>query len=105
MIFNSLLSNIYIHTEMTKTIIFEKKEISLTLQCPRCGRPPWNYTGKNPYVASCPFCKTTVSIQKHRVVQTGLGFPSPGQCVTTTTAGTAEELLTSQLKGGTTPNG
>ena len=83
---------------MAKTIIVEKKGLCVTLQCPRCDRPPWNYTGKNPYVATCPFCKTTVSIQKHRVAQTGLGS-TPGQPVTTTT-----ELLP-RSTGGITPNG
>jgi len=82
---------------MSKTIMFEKKEICITLQCPRCDIPPWNYTGKNPYVATCPFYKTTVSIQKHRVAQTGLGS-TPGQSVTTT-----EGLPRST--GGVTPNG
>jgi hypothetical protein len=45
------------------TIIIEKKATPLV--CHRCSWK-WNYTGKNPYVATCPFCRTNISIRKYK---------------------------------------
>jgi hypothetical protein len=45
------------------TIIIEKKVTPLV--CHRCSWK-WNYTGKNPYVATCPFCRTNISIRKYK---------------------------------------
>jgi hypothetical protein len=33
--------------------------------CGRCEHT-WNYSGKNPYVATCPYCRTKLSISKNR---------------------------------------
>jgi len=51
------------------------------LRCKRCSHT-WQYSGTNPYVATCPHCRTTVSIQKHRVSQTGQSFEGPASLVT-----------------------
>jgi ribosomal protein L37E len=45
------------------TIIIQKKATALV--CHRCSWK-WNYTGKNPYVATCPFCRTNISIRKYK---------------------------------------
>lgn len=36
------------------------------IKCSRCDYL-WLYKGKNPYVVSCPYCKDTLTIRKHRV--------------------------------------
>jgi hypothetical protein len=36
------------------------------LFCKRCKRD-WVYRGKNPYVATCSFCKTTVSVKNSKM--------------------------------------
>jgi hypothetical protein len=72
-------------------IIIEKKAISLV--CHRCSWK-WNYTGKNPYVATCPFCRTNISIRKYKrllllkeskkvekPLQIGLSLDGPDQFV------------------------
>lgn len=39
----------------------------IMLKCPRVTcRHKWDYTGKNNWVASCPRCKTTVSVKQAR---------------------------------------
>ena len=58
---------------------FRKKKPTL-LNCQRCFYS-WLYGGNNVYVASCPRCKTTVSIQKYKVLQTGPSLVGPGQSV------------------------
>ena len=42
-----------------------KKETSSSkqLRCRRCGHI-WDYKGNNPYICSCPYCRTTVSLNK-----------------------------------------
>jgi hypothetical protein len=35
------------------------------LKCQRCNWE-WIYTGRNPYVATCPFCRTNISIRKYK---------------------------------------
>lgn len=41
-------------------------EDPVSLQCQRCHKR-WSYRGKNPYVASCPYCHTHVWIRKNRL--------------------------------------
>ena len=48
---------------MSKVMIQQRDPITLT--CKRCGNE-WQYKGHNPYVATCTFCKTTISVLKHR---------------------------------------
>jgi late competence protein required for DNA uptake (superfamily II DNA/RNA helicase) len=36
------------------------------IKCSRCDYL-WSYKGKNPYIVSCPYCKNTLTIRKHRV--------------------------------------
>ena len=38
----------------------------ITIKCPRCDYQ-WGYKGKNPYIVSCPYCKDTLTIKKHRI--------------------------------------
>ena len=40
------------------------------LKCQRCGHE-WAYKGKNEYVATCPHCRTYVTIKKHSILPTG----------------------------------
>jgi hypothetical protein len=47
---------------MSVRIIEERFVTPMT--CSRC-KHSWNYTGKNPYVATCPFCRTKLSISKN----------------------------------------
>ena len=37
------------------------------LKCQRCGHK-WAYKGKNEYVATCPHCRTYVTIKKHSIL-------------------------------------
>ena len=37
------------------------------LRCQRCDHI-WNYKGKNEYVATCPHCRTFVTIKKHSIL-------------------------------------
>jgi Zn finger protein HypA/HybF involved in hydrogenase expression len=70
----------YRMTENLKTVCFQNEPTSL--HCKRCSKV-WKYKGNNPYVASCPYCKTTVTIRRHKVLQTGHGFETLGQFVAT----------------------
>jgi hypothetical protein len=38
------------------------------LKCGKCLRI-WPYGGKNPYYATCTFCKSSVNVRKNKVVQ------------------------------------
>lgn len=60
----------YIRTEnrMSNVVIHKKEPIILI--CKRCGNQ-WPYRGNNPYVATCSYCKTTISLRKHRILQPG----------------------------------
>lgn len=40
------------------------------LKCHRCNHI-WNYKGKNGYVATCPHCRTYVTLKRHSVVLFG----------------------------------
>jgi N-acetylneuraminic acid mutarotase len=73
-------------------MVQEKEPIVLT--CQRC-QNTWEYHGNNPYVATCSFCKTTVSERKHKMVlQAGPTLASQASSVDTapqsTTGGAAE---------------
>src|ERR1700693_3344372 len=48
---------------MSVKIVEEKFVTPLT--CSRC-EYAWNYSGKNTYVATCPYCRTKLSISKNR---------------------------------------
>lgn len=57
-------------------IIPEKKGIKQI--CRRC-RHEWVYTGNNPFVCSCPYCRTTVTIsRKNRNKVDSLDFGRTG---------------------------
>ena len=43
----------------------EKTKEGTQLLCQRCNYN-WNYKGVNPYVCSCPFCHTSVTVYKKR---------------------------------------
>lgn len=43
------------------SIVIQQKVVPL--KCHRC-RHKWNYKGKNKYVATCPHCRTYVTIKK-----------------------------------------
>ena len=60
---------------MSVRIVEEKLVTPMT--CSRC-KYAWNYSGKNTYVATCPFCRTKLSISKNRreILQTG---PTSGE--------------------------
>ena len=42
----------------------------IPLKCQRC-RHKWNYTGKNKYVATCPHCRTYVTLKKGSILLIG----------------------------------
>lgn len=46
-----------------------EEEEGIKLQCPNpiCAYI-WLYKGKNPFLASCPYCKGSVRIEKNKVV-------------------------------------
>ena len=41
----------------------------IPLQCKRCSHM-WEYSGKNVYFATCPYCKTCVNIRKQLNIKT-----------------------------------
>jgi hypothetical protein len=38
----------------------------IVIKCSRCNYQ-WGYKGRNPYIVSCPYCKDTLTIRKHRI--------------------------------------
>jgi hypothetical protein len=56
---------------MYKRIKVERYVIPMV--CGRCSYA-WNYTGKNEYVATCPLCRTKLSIKKNNRID-----DTPGQ--------------------------
>jgi hypothetical protein len=54
---------------MRNVTVHEKQE-PIVLTCKRC-QNVWEYRGNNPYVAKCSFCKTSISVKKNRVLQSG----------------------------------
>jgi hypothetical protein len=71
--------------QMRNVTIHEKQQ-PIVLTCKRC-QNVWEYHGNNPYVAKCSFCKTTVSVLKHKQKATasGLTLAGTGQNAATTT--------------------
>jgi hypothetical protein len=54
----------------------------IPMACSRCSHA-WNYTGKNQYVATCPLCRTKLSIKKNnRIKQTGVENESKPSIIT-----------------------
>jgi DNA-directed RNA polymerase subunit RPC12/RpoP len=47
------------------------------MTCGRCEHT-WNYSGKNPYVATCPYCRTKLSIKKHNRLQEAQSLETQG---------------------------
>ena len=39
----------------------------IPLKCQRCNHQ-WDYKGKNEYIATCPHCRTYVTIKKHSIL-------------------------------------
>jgi hypothetical protein len=57
----------------------EEKRYVIPMVCGRCSHA-WNYTGKNEYVATCPLCRTKLSIKKNnKIMQTGFERGTPSQ--------------------------
>lgn len=61
-------------------VIVEHKTV-IPVLCHRC-KHQWNYGGKNTYVATCPHCRTQLSIRKHSVKSKDDKVPQPGQDTT-----------------------
>lgn len=36
------------------------------LKCQRCEHE-WTYKGSNPYICTCPYCRTTVTVNKKKI--------------------------------------
>lgn len=49
------------------------------LKCQRCDHE-WLYTGKNRYAATCPHCRTYVTLKKHSILLKD-GVSQPAQSV------------------------
>jgi hypothetical protein len=43
-----------------------RERLVTPMVCGRCSHP-WDYSGKNQYVATCPFCRSKLSIRKNSV--------------------------------------
>jgi hypothetical protein len=56
------------HTAVQKIKITEEV-LAIPIICSRCNYS-WNYTGNHQYVATCPNCRTKISIQKNCVKST-----------------------------------
>lgn len=50
--------------------VISKQKKGKVLKCHRCGHF-WPYKGNNPFVCSCPHCKTTVSVNKKNTLPVG----------------------------------
>jgi DNA-directed RNA polymerase subunit RPC12/RpoP len=61
---------------MSVKIVEERFVAPMT--CGRCEHT-WNYSGKNTYVATCPYCRTKLSIKKHNRLQQAQSLPTQGQ--------------------------
>ncbi len=53
------------------------------IKCHRCNHK-WYYKGKNEYVATCPHCRTYVTLKKHSILLVGQ-VSQPKQSVDTIT--------------------
>jgi Zn finger protein HypA/HybF involved in hydrogenase expression len=47
------------------SVILQREIRVEPMKCHRCSHE-WNYSGKNIYVATCPHCRTTLTIRKHK---------------------------------------
>lgn len=63
----------------------------MKLKCQRCNHE-WIYQGKNPYYASCPFCKTSVSIKSHQVIEDELETVNTEEIIKKTEPSTEDDL-------------
>ena len=45
--------------------LVQKEVIGVTLLCQRC-KHEWTYKGMNPYICTCPYCRTTVTVNRKR---------------------------------------
>jgi hypothetical protein len=59
------------------SVIIQKRVIPM--KCHRCTHE-LNYAGGNLFYASCPHCRTQLSVRKHKL-QTGQSLGRPGQSV------------------------
>jgi hypothetical protein len=74
---------------------------AIPMACSRCSYA-WNYTGKNEYVATCPLCRTKLSIKKNnRIMQTGLENETPSQFANITDEGKSERCKITKKRGMT----
>ena len=62
-------------------ITIQQKE-PIVLTCKRC-QNVWEYHGSNPYVATCSYCKTTVSVRKQKVATSGQTLAGTNQIAAT----------------------
>ncbi len=62
------------------------------LKCKRC-EYEWDYRGKNPYYACCPYCKNQAHVKNNAIVQTNPQVERP------------ERFTPSSTKGAVDPNG
>jgi hypothetical protein len=74
-------------------IIIQHKPITVT--CKRC-QNVWDYHGNNPYVVTCSFCKTTISLRKYRQVPQS---QSGQDTIQAQTAGAGTPLSVTSSKG------
>ena len=54
-------------------MIKNTKEIEL--KCKRCNNRTWKYHGNSQYYASCPKCRSSISIRKNKVEAKFTGYP------------------------------
>ncbi|MGI9012487.1 MAG: hypothetical protein ACR2F1_15055, partial [Nitrososphaeraceae archaeon] len=48
--------------------LIQKEVIGILLLCQRC-KHEWKYKGTNPYITTCPYCRTTVTVNRKRNLQ------------------------------------
>lgn len=65
---NTLLFPILHVLTITLSILITEQRTVTRIRCHRCTHE-WNYGGKNLFVATCPHCRTQLSIRKHKVPQ------------------------------------
>lgn len=61
----TLLSLLPTNEKQMRNVTIHERQEPIVLTCKRC-QNVWEYHGNNPYVAKCSFCKTTVSVLKHK---------------------------------------
>lgn len=79
---------------MSITRIVQERLVT-PMVCKRCSHT-WNYTGNNPYVATCPLCRTKLSIKKNnKITQTGFECATPSQSANVANEGSSNGRITS----------